>query len=74
MSASAIPQDRASWEQLGANLRPEGRALIDGRAQAAQDGRTFDDISPIDGSVICQVARGGEADVNRAVAAARRTF
>jgi 4-(gamma-glutamylamino)butanal dehydrogenase len=74
MSASAIPKDRASWEQLGANLRPEGRALIDGRAQPAQDGRTFDDISPIDGSLICQVSRGGAADVNRAVAAARRTF
>ena len=74
MSVSAIPKDRASWEQLGANLRPEGRALIDGRAQPAQDGRTFDDISPIDGAVICQVARGGAADVNRAVAAARRTF
>jgi gamma-glutamyl-gamma-aminobutyraldehyde dehydrogenase len=71
MNISAIPHDRKSWERLAAELRPEGRALIAGRPQAAQDGRVFEDVSPIDGTVICEVARGAAADVDLAVAAAR---
>ena len=35
---------------------------------------TFDDISPIDGSLIAQVARGGKAEADAAVAAARAAF
>ena len=72
--STAIPSDRQTWEHLGAKLRPQGRALIDGQSREAQDGRTFEDVSPIDGSVITTVARGGAADVAAAVAAARRTF
>ncbi len=74
MTTTTIPADRATWERLSAKLHPQGRAIIDGTATEAQDGRTFDDVSPIDGSLITQVARGGAADVDRAVAAARRTF
>ena len=74
MNAPAIPHDRQSWERLAGALRPEGRALIAGRLQAAQDGRVFQDVSPIDGSLICQVARGAAADIDLAVAAARRSF
>ncbi len=39
---------------------------------AAADGRTFDDISPRDGSVVAHVARGSAEDVDLAVRAARR--
>ena len=74
MSTTVVPRDRESWERLGAQLRPEGRALIGGRLQPAADGRCFEDVSPIDGSVICQVARCGEQDVHSAVAAARAAF
>jgi len=49
-------------------------AFIDGAFVAAADGRTFDSVSPRDGSVIASVARGGAADVDRAVIAARRAF
>ena len=35
---------------------------------------TFDDVSPIDERVIAEVARGGRAEVDRAVAAARGAF
>jgi acyl-CoA reductase-like NAD-dependent aldehyde dehydrogenase len=49
-------------------------AFIDGRFVAAADGRTFDCVTPRDGSVLGQVARGDAADIDRAVAAARRTF
>jgi gamma-glutamyl-gamma-aminobutyraldehyde dehydrogenase len=74
MNAAAIPHDRQGWERLAGELRPEGRALIAGRLQAAQDGRVFQDVSPIDGSLICEVARGAAADIDLAVAAARRSF
>jgi len=52
-------------------LRTE--AFIDGRFGPAADGRTFATVSPRDGGELAQVARGGTEDVNRAVAAARRS-
>ena len=74
MSTPALQRDRATWERLAAAARPEGRAIIAGRAVAALDGRVFDDVSPIDGAVIAQVARCGAADVGAAVRAARASF
>jgi len=71
---STVPSDRAGWERLAATLHPQGRAVIAGRAQDAADGRTFDDVSPIDGRVITPVARGGVPEVAAAVRAARDTF
>src|ERR1700722_9084785 len=53
---------------------PRPEAFIDGRYVAAADGRTFDCVTPRDGSVLAQVARGDGADIDRAVAAARRAF
>ena len=35
---------------------------------------SFDDVSPIDGSVIARIARGGQAEADRAVAAAKAAF
>jgi acyl-CoA reductase-like NAD-dependent aldehyde dehydrogenase len=49
-------------------------AFIDGRFVPAADGRTFPDVSPRDGRVIVEVARGSSEDIDRAVRAARRTF
>jgi acyl-CoA reductase-like NAD-dependent aldehyde dehydrogenase len=74
MSTATIQRDRSTWERLAATQRPEGRAFIAGRLVAARDGRVFDDVSPIDGSTICPVARCGPADVAAAVAAARESF
>jgi len=47
------------------------RNYINGRFLDALDGRTFDDVSPIDGRVIASVARSGAEDVDAAVRAAR---
>jgi 4-(gamma-glutamylamino)butanal dehydrogenase len=69
-----LARDRAGWERSAAALKIEGRAFINGRYAAAQSGRTFDDISPIDGRLIGQVARCEAADVDAAVAAARTSF
>ena len=54
------------------SLRTE--AFIDSRFVPAADGRTFPTISPRDGSVIAEVARGERPDIDRAVLAARRAF
>jgi acyl-CoA reductase-like NAD-dependent aldehyde dehydrogenase len=56
----------------GSNVRSE--AFIDGSFAAAADGATFAAVSPRDGSVIAEVARGGAEDIDRAVRAARRAF
>jgi betaine-aldehyde dehydrogenase len=48
--------------------------LIDGKPADAQDGRVIDVENPANKSVIAQVPRGDEADVERAVAAAARVF
>lgn len=74
MSTSALQRDRGTWERMSATLKPEGRAFIGGRLVPALDGGVFDDVSPIDGQVIAQVARGRAADVDAAVRAARASF
>lgn len=50
------------------------RLLIDGRWEEAQGGGLIEVFNPSDGRVIAQAADGGAADIDRAVAAARRAF
>ncbi len=50
------------------------RHLIDGHSIDSVDGQTYVDTTPIDGSVLATVAHGGPAEVDLAVAAARRAF
>jgi gamma-glutamyl-gamma-aminobutyraldehyde dehydrogenase len=50
------------------------QAFIDGEFTDALDHATFDSLAPATGTVIAQVAAGGEADVDRAVQAARAAF
>lgn len=51
----------------------DARALnfIDGAYRAGRSGKSFDNISPVDGSVISTVTEANEADVDDAVSAAR---
>ncbi|MGJ8617680.1 MAG: aldehyde dehydrogenase [Sulfitobacter sp.] len=48
--------------------------LIDGKAVAASDGATMDVISPIDGQVLTQIAKGTAQDMEAAIASARAAF
>src|SRR5580693_6951320 len=48
--------------------------LIDGQRVPSASGRTFKTLNPATEQVIATVAEGNEADVDRAVAAARRAF
>ncbi len=51
-----------------------GQAVINGARVHAQSGQTFDCVSPVDGRLLTQVARCGEADIDTAVQAARAAF
>jgi len=48
--------------------------LIDGTWHPCDSGQTLPLVNPSDGSTLCQIARGGAADIDRAVASARRAF
>lgn len=53
--------------------RPK-QLLIDGQWVDAASGKTFETTNPATGEVLAQVAEGDRADIDRAVAAARRAF
>lgn len=62
------------WQTRANALTLRGQAYIDGAYVDAADGATFVATSPIDGRKLADVAACGAADVDRAVAAARRAF
>jgi betaine-aldehyde dehydrogenase len=55
-------------------MLPLQTLFIDGRRVAASSGATFATINPTNGREICRVQCAGEADVERAVAAAAKGF
>jgi gamma-glutamyl-gamma-aminobutyraldehyde dehydrogenase len=59
---------------IEAPTRFRTRAFIDGRFVDAASGETFTSENPANGEVIAEVASGGPEDIDRAVAAARRSF
>ncbi len=68
------PSTAADWQALGARLSLRADCFIDGRFVPAASGARFDCNSSIDGRTLTAVARGGKEDIDRAVAAARRSF
>jgi gamma-glutamyl-gamma-aminobutyraldehyde dehydrogenase len=68
------PTSRAGWQARADALKIETRAFIDGAYVSARSAKTFARISPIDGRVIAQIADCDAADVDAAVAVARRVF
>ncbi len=67
---------RTDWQQAadraGANI--ETRLFIDGEFVDAAGGGRFDTLNPATGEVIASMSAGTAADIDRAVAAARRAF
>lgn len=55
-----------------AGVQVDTRHWIGGRRVASAG--TFEDVSPLDGQVIAEVSRGGQAEVDAAVAAATEAF
>lgn len=48
--------------------------FINGEFVASKSGRTFDNVNPVTGELVGQVAEGGEEEVNRAVEAAQHAL
>jgi 5-carboxymethyl-2-hydroxymuconic-semialdehyde dehydrogenase len=83
--ASSAASGAPARSALASNIDKAARALerfrgaplghfIDGRPERGASGELFDDRSPIDGSLLCQVACGSETDVETASEAARAAF
>lgn len=67
-------RDAAYWHDKAQSVSIRAQAYIDGRWTDAADGLTFETINPATDKVLANVAACGPADVDRAVAAARRAF
>lgn len=61
-------------EELRHAAVPPALHVIDGRRQPSADGAMTDVISPLNGQPMTTMARGGAADAEAAIAAARRAF
>jgi 5-carboxymethyl-2-hydroxymuconic-semialdehyde dehydrogenase len=72
---SALSRHLARLAALSAPLRERGiDHLIAGRVVASASGERYANASPVDGSRICEVARGDAQDVDRAAQAAHSAF
>jgi acyl-CoA reductase-like NAD-dependent aldehyde dehydrogenase len=60
------------WHARADALTPSVDAFVDGAWVPAASGRRFEKTSPVDGRAVAEVAEGDAADVDAAVAAARR--
>ncbi|MFJ9751733.1 aldehyde dehydrogenase family protein [Streptomyces chartreusis] len=56
------------------DIAPSYGLFIDGEFVEAADGKVFKTVSPSTEEVLAEIARAGEADVDRAVKAARKAF
>jgi aldehyde dehydrogenase (NAD+) len=72
MSVASLPERLSDPARTFAAREQE--LLIDGERVSATDGRTFETLDPATGRPITSVALGGAADVDHAVAAARRAM
>ena len=62
------------WRGRAAGLRFRNQAFIGGRFAPAASGKTFDNVSPIDGRQLTTVSACDSQDIDRAVKAARTAF
>ena len=62
------------YAAISRRLRLPSLAFIDGQLRPAADGAVFENLNPATGESLGTVAHCGGADVDRAVAAARRAF
>ena len=64
----------AYFEKIADVIELPQQAVIDGRLQSSVSGRTFENVTPRNGTVINRVAECDFADIDAAVRAARRAF
>ncbi|MBT6298303.1 MAG: aldehyde dehydrogenase [Rhodobacteraceae bacterium] len=69
-----MSETRAYFHNIRDTLTPNTQAFIDGQYCDAADGAKLENLNPATGEVIGSFSHCGAADVDRAVAAARRVF
>ncbi|QCI12949.1 aldehyde dehydrogenase [Pseudomonas putida] len=67
-------QTQQFWQQRASTLTLPTKALIQGRQLSASTGATFASINPATNQLLAQVASCAQAEVDLAVASARRAF
>ncbi len=72
--ASVFDYAPAPESRAVVDIAPSYGLFIDGEFVEAADGRVFKTVSPSTEEVLSEVAQAGEADVERAVRAARKAF
>ena len=63
-----------TWTERAATVSIPAHMVIDGQGASSETGATFSNVNPATGTVLAEVARGSDADVDRAVRSARRCF
>ena len=71
---TVIPVLERAQRLKGALAAAPQRLVIGGKRTDSSSGETFETVNPATGEVLARVARGNAADVDLAVAAARRAF
>ena len=71
---NAISIDTQNWHARAARLRYETRHFIDGRFVDSVARDRFTVINPATAEPLCEVSAGSRADIDLAVAAAKRSF
>lgn len=69
-----MTRTHAEWQQAAAELKFDGRPFINGERTDASSGQTIEKRNPATGKVLSNIHAGNEADVDRAVAAARAAY
>jgi gamma-glutamyl-gamma-aminobutyraldehyde dehydrogenase len=64
----------AHFEKVAGVIELPHQAVIDGRLEPSVTGRTFDNVTPRNGTVINRIAECDAGDIDAAVTAARRAF
>ncbi|MGO9900846.1 MAG: aldehyde dehydrogenase family protein [Solirubrobacteraceae bacterium] len=75
---TASTQDAAAftsdWHARRRDLSLEGRGIVGGRLVDAAEGKSYVNVSPIDGAALCHVNESGSEQIDDAVRDARRCF
>jgi 4-(gamma-glutamylamino)butanal dehydrogenase len=71
---NAVSIDTQDWHARAARLRYETRHFIDGNFVDSVARERFTVVNPATGKPLCEVSAGASADIDRAVAAAKRSF
>jgi gamma-glutamyl-gamma-aminobutyraldehyde dehydrogenase len=71
---NALPTTKAEWHARAQALRYETRHFINGEYVDSRDGARLSVINPATGVELTKVSAGSDADIDRAVQAAKRCF